>query len=76
MKPSRQRAEITGQELHHFHGYAVQDRVDLSGLSDETPHFTSPDAKQLLPSNEDISVLKEELSILVSRYLSNVICAI
>ena len=64
MKPSHQRAEIKGQELHHFHGYAVRDRVGLSGLSDETPYFTSPDAKQILPSNEDMSVLKEKLAIL------------
>ena len=72
MKPSRQRAEIKGQELHHFHGYAVRDRVDLSVMSDKAPHSTSPDADQFLPSNEDISALIEELTILVSRYFYGV----
>ena len=72
VKPSRQRAEIKGQELHHFHGYAVRDRVDLSVMSDKAPHSTSPDADQFLPSNEDISALIEELTILVSRYFYGV----
>ena len=67
VKPSFQRAEQRGQSLHHFHGYAVRDRVNLSGLSDEPPEYSECDPQLLLPSSEDITSLKQEFVILVSR---------
>ena len=73
VKPSYQRQELQGQSLYHFHGYAVRDRVDLSGLSDEAPPFSTPDATQFLPTTKDISSLKEELHILVARYVAVII---
>ena len=56
-----------GLSMHYFNGFAVRDRVNLSHLSDETPPYRIPDANTLLPSAEDISSLKKELSTLVAR---------
>ena len=69
MKPSLQRQELKGKSLHHFHGYAVRDRVNLSTMSDETPTFIEPDPSKFLPSLSDLSLLKEEFSVLVSQYV-------
>ena len=66
-KPSFQRAEKRGLSMHYFNGFAVRDRVNLSHLSDEPPPYRIPDANTLLPSAEDISSLKKELSTLVAR---------
>ena len=55
------------QSLHHFHGYAVRDRVDLSKYSNTQPPFVTPDPSVLLPSVSDLSSLKDELVVLISR---------
>ena len=67
VKPSFQRNELRGMSLHHFHGFAVRDKVNLSGLSDETPLYTLPDASLLLPTSDDISSLKDEFGVVISR---------
>lgn len=67
VKPSFQRDEIRGKSYHHVHGYAVQDRIDTSKLSDRLPTYRKIDAAILLPSKSDIATLKAELVILVSR---------
>ena len=67
VKPSFQRAEHRGQSFYHFHGYAVRDRVNLSGLSDEPHKYTDRDPQLLLPSSENISTLKQVLRTLISR---------
>ena len=68
IKPSFQRQEShTGQSLHYFHGYAVQDRVDLSCYSNANPPCTTPDPSAILPSAADFSALKDELDVLISR---------
>ena len=67
VKPRFQRAEQRGYSLHHFHGYAVKDRVDLSATSDDKPPYTVPEPSKFLPSIQDVSLLKQELGILVSR---------
>ena len=67
VKPSLQRHELRGQSLHHFHGYAVRDRVDLSRLSDKPPPLSTPDPCVFIPSTSDLSSLRHELGILVSR---------
>ena len=54
IKPSHQRYELKGQSLHHFHGFAVRDRVNFSGMSEENPTFTIPDPSKFLPSQSDI----------------------
>ena len=67
VKPLFQRHENKGQSLHHFHGYAVKDRVDLSCLSDRRPTPSTPDPSVFLPSHSDMSSLKNELNTLISR---------
>lgn len=58
----------TARSLHHFHMYAVKDRVDLSMLSDSPPPFpTKIDVECLLPSESDIDAITEEISVLLSR---------
>ena len=60
---------MRGQSFHHFHGYAVRDRVDLSKLSDKPPAHTTPEPSIFLPSQTDLNCLKEELTILIARYI-------
>ena len=58
IKPSYQRAELRGHDMHYFHGYAVRDRLDLSEFSDTCPPHSTPDANVILPSSEDIEALE------------------
>lgn len=66
-KPSKQRIDHPGLDIHYFHGYAVYDRVNLSGASDVSPQFSMPDPASLAPTENDIYELKAELQVLVSR---------
>ena len=66
VKPFLQCHELRGQSLHHFHGYAVRDRVDLSGLPDKRPRSFTPDPCMFIPSPSDLSSLRQDLGILVS----------
>ena len=66
-KPSKQRIDHPGLDIHYFHGYAVYDRVDLGGASDVAPQFSMPDPASLAPSMNDICELKAELQVLISR---------
>ncbi len=68
VKPSRQRAELKGLDLHYFHGYAVRDRLDMSKMSDKAPEYVSPDPSKFIPSSDEIVSLEDELAILVARY--------
>ena len=68
VKPRFQRQSgHTGQSLHYFHGYGVRDRVDLSSYSDAVPAYIKPDPAVLLPSSYDLSILKDEQVVLMSR---------
>ena len=69
VRPSFQRMERTTQSLHYFHVYAKLDRVDFSGLSDETPSITAIDPLSFLPSDEDLALVKRDMSNLISRYI-------
>ena len=64
--PFSDRAEKRGLSMHYFDVFAVRDRVNYSHLSDEAPLYSIPDSNTLLPSAEDISSLKKELSTLVT----------
>ena len=70
VKPRFQRHEIRGQSFHFFHGFAVQDKnkVDFSECSDRPPVQSVQEANVLLPSQTDIKLIKEELSIPIARY--------
>ncbi len=41
IKPSFQRQEIQTQSLHHFHGYAIRDRVNMATMSDDPRSITT-----------------------------------
>lgn len=69
VKPTFQRYENRGQSLHHFHGYAVRDRVNLLTLSDVTPSPQTPDPSVFLPSQQDLSSLNDELTVIISRWV-------
>ena len=60
-KPSKQRIDHPGLDIHYLHGYAVYDRVNLHGESDVTLQFSVPDPASLAPSTNDICELKAEL---------------
>ena len=53
--------------LHYFHVYCVLDHVHYSGLSDVPPTHSSVDPLNLIPSNDDIRLLKEEMSTIISQ---------
>ena len=55
------------QSFHYFHVYAVLDRVDFSGLSDVVPGASTVYPSSLVPSDADLSRVKQDMSILISR---------
>ena len=60
--------------LHYYHSYAVQDRVSLSGLSDEIPDISSIPllsipVHTILPSTVDGQTLIHNFTLLTSRIL-------
>lgn len=72
VRPRYMRSDKRNQSLHYFHFYAVQNRVNVSNLSDSSVNITlSPETKaiSMLPSIEDDSELKRNMAILVSRVL-------
>ena len=66
-KPSKQRIDHPGLDIHYFHGYGLYDRVNLGGALDVPPQFFMPNPASLAPSIHDICELKAELQVLVSR---------
>ena len=71
--PSFQRSDAGTRSLHHFHSFAVRDRVDFSHLSDEDPDLSTVinkiNAKQFIPDADDRKVILEEFEIFISRYI-------
>ena len=71
VKPRDMRADHQSQSLHYFNMYAVQDRVDLSHLSNES-RITDPDEidfSKFLPSAEDYKAIIDNFIVLISRIL-------
>lgn len=71
VKPRDMRADHQSQSLHYFNMYAVQDRVDLSHLSNE-PRIIDPDEidfHTFMPSAEDYEAISNNFSVLISRIL-------
>lgn len=60
------------QSLHYFNTFAVEDRIDFSGLSELRPNISLNDMspEQLLPSHDDLSNLLANLGVLVSHILT------
>lgn len=68
VRASFQRIERSTQSFHYFHVYATLDRVDFSGLSDVSPSKSVIDPLSFLPSDEDVALVKRDMSVLISRY--------
>ena len=74
IKPRFLRVDHPNQSLHFFHIFAVKDRVNLSGFSNEPNRYLSVQTEDLpfeslLPSATDYQSLIANFSILVARVL-------
>ena len=58
---------MKGKSYHCVHGYSAQDRIDTSLLSDKKPQFRRANPLVMLPSQSDISSVKDEMVIFVER---------
>lgn len=67
VRPSNQQIDRTTKSYHFTHSYAVQNRIDISQLSDK-PSGAALSADVTLPNTQDVKILKEEFEILISRY--------
>ena len=63
---SFQRIHSASSSLHYFHSFAVLDRIDFSGLSDD-PDSKPISFQELLPTPTDISDLKNTFTTLIRR---------
>lgn len=68
------RSDRRNQSVHYFHAYAVENRIDVSKLSDVsipmsevTTHDYVPNS--ILPRHGDDTIIKENIAILISRIL-------
>ena len=74
VKPRQEGIDSKTQSYHFFHSYAIQDRINLSSVSDKQSHYLSVPVNQLplstlLPSVSDHQSLIHNFSILISRVL-------
>ena len=64
-----QRLDYSTVSQHFFYAFAIKDRVDLRDLSDISPNGANViDVQQLLPSDGDIKLMKDNFITLISRY--------
>ena len=63
-RASYQRIDRSTQSFHYFHVYTV---LDFSGLSDVVPGASTVDPSSLVTSDADLSHVKQDMSILISR---------
>lgn len=68
------RSDKRNQSLHYFHAYAVENRIDVSGLSEVCPNISEITdikcaAESILPQSRDDMIIKENITVLVSRVL-------
>ena len=60
-------------EIHYFHSYAVNDRIDFSGLSERVVPTLAQDPEQialsLLPTPEDDEAIRNNMCTLISRIM-------
>ncbi len=71
VRPRDMRSDHQTKSLHYFHTYAVRDRVDLAGVSDQSPSVEvgKVNLDQLLPDLVDGCVIKKNLAVLICRVL-------
>lgn len=68
--PRNMRSDHQACQLDYFQMYAVRDRIDISGFSEESP-LVNPDTPvhELLPTAEDNMNMLSNIGILVARVL-------
>ena len=72
VRPRFMRSDRKNTSLHYFHAYAVQNRIDVSALSDSIESKTyNPEsiANMIIPSMSDDKLLRENIAALISRVL-------
>lgn len=71
VRPRDMHSDHQTRSLHYFHTYAVRDRIDMAGISDQcvTPDIGTVNLSQLLPTLVDENTLTKNFSILISRVL-------
>jgi len=74
VRPAFQRLDRSTQSLHYFHSYAVLNRIDISGLSDNRPSSIDISPDKILPNHVDIEKLLSEFEVLVARYVCLCLC--
>ncbi len=71
-RPRFLRSDRKNESLHYFHSYAVQNRVNVSSLSDlMKPNTSTPEniAQAIFPSKNDDKCLRQNIAVLISRVL-------
>ena len=66
IRPSMQRLTHQTRSLHHFHSYAMKDRVDWSKVSD-IAHSPELDITSFLMNEKDWDKFKGDCEVLISR---------
>jgi L1 cell adhesion molecule like protein len=64
-----QRIDYQTRSCHFLHSFALQDRVNLTNLSNVPSSWVTIDIDHLLPSSDDVTQLKDIMSTLISRIL-------
>ena len=69
IKPQHETGQHHNQSLHYFHSYAVKDRCGVSQLHDNLckPDVSTIDTNVVLPSDEDLEILRGNMTILMGR---------
>ena len=67
VNPRHMRSDNQTRSLHYVQVYAVRDRVNFDGLSNE--RRTEVNVFDILPTDEDYMLLKKNFSILISRMI-------
>ena len=71
VRPCEETSESHLQSLHYFHSYAVLDRCDMSSFNDNPSlcNTDEADVSVILPSDDDCTSLRGNVTILMSRVL-------
>lgn len=75
VRPRDMRSDYQTRSLHYFHTYAVRDRVDLTGISDQKPvlDLKTIHLDAILPTSSDKKELQKNFSILFAWILKKYI---
>ena len=71
VNPRDMRSDNQTRSLHYFHTYAVRDRIDLTGVSDQkvVPDLKTIRLDDILPTSSQEKELRGNFSILFARML-------